>query len=54
MRAIERLGITLKVGAPVTKVLPDSVELEGGELVHSDACLWTTGVKVSPPAAGGR
>ncbi|SEH03165.1 NADH dehydrogenase, FAD-containing subunit [Nonomuraea solani] len=51
MRAIERLGITLKTGAKITKVLPDAVELEGGELVHSDACLWTTGVKVSPLAA---
>ncbi|MGJ6968373.1 NAD(P)/FAD-dependent oxidoreductase [Streptosporangium sp. G11] len=51
MRAIERLGITLKVGAKVTKVLPDAVELEGGELLHSSACLWTTGVKVSPLAA---
>ncbi|MET7463733.1 FAD-dependent oxidoreductase [Nonomuraea sp. NPDC005501] len=51
MRAIERLGITLKTGAKVIKVLPDAVELAGGELVHSDACLWTTGVKVSPLAA---
>jgi NADH dehydrogenase FAD-containing subunit len=51
MRAIERLGITLKVGAKITKVLSDAVELEGGELVHSDACLWTTGVTVSPLAA---
>ncbi|NUW46959.1 NAD(P)/FAD-dependent oxidoreductase [Nonomuraea rhodomycinica] len=51
LRAMERLGITLKVGARVVKVLPDAVELEGGELVHSDACLWTTGVKVPPLAA---
>jgi NADH dehydrogenase FAD-containing subunit len=32
-------------------VLPDAIELEGGELVPSDASLWTTGVKVSPLAA---
>ncbi|MBN6057701.1 FAD-dependent oxidoreductase, partial [Nonomuraea sp. RK-328] len=51
MRAVERLGITFKAGAEVVKVLPDAVELAGGELVGSDACLWTTGVKVSPLAA---
>ncbi|GAA2298293.1 FAD-dependent oxidoreductase [Nonomuraea roseoviolacea subsp. roseoviolacea] len=49
-RALERLGVTVKAGARVVKVLPDAVELEGGELVHSDACLWTTGVKVAPLA----
>lgn len=50
-RAMERLGVTLRVGTAVTKVLPGAVELEGGELVSSDACLWTTGVRVSPLAA---
>ncbi|MCG5221100.1 FAD-dependent oxidoreductase [Streptosporangium soli] len=45
-RALDRLGITVRTGARITKVLPDAVELEGGELVASDACLWTTGVRV--------
>ncbi|ANS62405.1 putative NADH dehydrogenase II [Streptomyces lincolnensis] len=49
--ALDRLGITLETGARITKVLPDAVELADGRLVHSDACLWTTGVKVSPLAA---
>ncbi|WP_119726368.1 NAD(P)/FAD-dependent oxidoreductase [Thermomonospora amylolytica] len=45
-RALDRLGVTVKVGARVTKVLPDAVELEGGEIVSADVCLWTAGVKV--------
>ncbi|MFJ5830905.1 FAD-dependent oxidoreductase [Streptomyces sp. NPDC093089] len=49
--ALNRLGVTLETGARVTKVLHDAVELADGRLVRSDACLWTTGVKVSPLAA---
>ncbi|NUW35830.1 FAD-dependent oxidoreductase [Nonomuraea sp. SMC257] len=51
MRALERLGVTVRAGARVVKVLPGAVELEGGELAGSDACLWTAGVRVSPLAA---
>jgi NADH dehydrogenase FAD-containing subunit len=50
-RAFTRLGITVRTGARVTKVLPDAVELAGGELVPADVCVWTTGVKVPPLAA---
>ncbi|MFE0460472.1 NAD(P)/FAD-dependent oxidoreductase [Kitasatospora sp. NPDC058965] len=50
-RALDRLGVTVETGARITKVLPDAVELADGRLVHSDACLWTAGVKVSPLAA---
>ncbi|MFI0482669.1 NAD(P)/FAD-dependent oxidoreductase [Actinomadura sp. 9N215] len=50
-RSLDRLGVTVKVGARVTKVLPDAVELETGEVVPASVCLWTTGVSVSPLAA---
>ncbi len=50
-RALDRLGVTVRTGVRVTKVLPDVVELESGEIVPSDVCLWTTGVRVSPLAA---
>jgi NADH dehydrogenase len=49
-RSLDRLGVTVTSGRRVAKVLPGAVELETGELVESDACLWTTGVKVSPLA----
>ncbi|MFF2556941.1 NAD(P)/FAD-dependent oxidoreductase [Nocardia sp. NPDC058058] len=50
-RALDRFGIERIVGAKVTKVLPDAVRLDTGELIHSDMTLWTTGVRVSPLAA---
>lgn len=51
LRALDRLGVTLRTGSAVTKVLPDAVELGGDELVPSGLCLWTAGVRVSPLAA---
>ncbi|MBL1075454.1 FAD-dependent oxidoreductase [Nocardia sp. 2] len=46
----ERLGVTVRRGT-VTKVLPDAVELAGGETVTSDLTVWTTGVRVPGLAA---
>ncbi|WP_282580323.1 FAD-dependent oxidoreductase [Nocardioides sp. InS609-2] len=48
---LERLGIESRTGVEITKVLPDAVELAGGELIASDATLWTTGFWASPLAA---
>ncbi|MFG2169268.1 NAD(P)/FAD-dependent oxidoreductase [Micromonospora chersina] len=48
--ALERLGVTVRQGVSVTKVLPGGVELQGGEFVAGDGCLWTTGVRVAPLA----
>jgi NADH dehydrogenase FAD-containing subunit len=50
-RALDRLGIAVRAGVEITKVLPDAVELAGGELVPVDACLWTTGFVAAPLAA---
>ncbi|MFJ7157847.1 NAD(P)/FAD-dependent oxidoreductase [Streptomyces sp. NPDC101118] len=50
-RALGRLGITLETGVRVAKVLPGAVELADGRTLRSDACLWTTGVRVPPLAA---
>lgn len=52
--ALRRLGVGVRCGVEITKVLPDSVELAGGDSVPADAVLWTGGVRVSPlPAAAG-
>ena len=48
--ALARLGVQVRAGVEVTKVLPDAVELAGGELVPCDAVLWTSGTRVSPLA----
>jgi NADH dehydrogenase FAD-containing subunit len=50
-RALDRLGVVRTLGVKVTKVLPDAVRLDTGEVVASDLTLWTTGVRVSPLAA---
>ncbi|GAB2667590.1 NAD(P)/FAD-dependent oxidoreductase [Nocardia goodfellowii] len=49
-KALDRLGIVREIGRAITKVLPDAVELAGGELIPADLTLWTTGVRVSPLA----
>jgi NADH dehydrogenase FAD-containing subunit len=50
-RALARLGVRVRSGVEVVKVLPDSVELAGGESVAADVVLWTSGTRVSPLAA---
>ncbi|WP_250288115.1 NAD(P)/FAD-dependent oxidoreductase [Streptomyces atroolivaceus] len=49
--ALDRLGVLVRGGAEVVKVLPGSVELAGGESVAADVVLWTCGTRVSPLAA---
>ncbi|MEU6779613.1 FAD-dependent oxidoreductase [Nonomuraea angiospora] len=49
--ALARLGVRVLSGVEVAKVLPDAVQLVGGELVAADAVLWTSGTRVSPLAA---
>ncbi|MEU4156537.1 FAD-dependent oxidoreductase [Actinoplanes sp. NPDC026670] len=48
---LSRLGVTVRAGTGVTRVLAHGVELEGGEFIAADGCLWTTGVHVAPLAA---
>ncbi|MFF9506557.1 NAD(P)/FAD-dependent oxidoreductase [Streptomyces sp. NPDC014724] len=49
--ALDRLGVQVRAGVEVVKVLPDAVELAGGESIAADAVLWTSGTRVSPLAA---
>jgi NADH:ubiquinone reductase (H+-translocating) len=48
--AFDRLGVETRSGVRIAKVLPDGVRLDDGEVVHSDATLWTTGFWASPLA----
>lgn len=50
-KALDRLGVVRRIGAHVTKVLPDAVRLANGESVPSDLTLWTAGVRVPRLAA---
>ncbi|CAL9519173.1 oxidoreductase [Streptomyces griseomycini] len=49
--ALDRLGVRVRAGVEVAKVLPGAVELAGGETVAADAVLWTSGTRTSPLAA---
>lgn len=49
--ALDRLGVRVRSGVEIVKVLPDSVELAGGQSIAADVVLWTSGVRVSPLAA---
>ncbi|MGW1128997.1 NAD(P)/FAD-dependent oxidoreductase [Streptomyces sp. NPDC002526] len=49
--ALDRLGVRVRGGVSVAKVLAGSVELADGESIVADAVLWTGGTRVAPPAA---
>jgi NADH dehydrogenase len=51
MASLDRLGVTVRAGVEVAKVLPGGVELAGGEFVPGGGTLWTTGVRVAALAA---
>jgi NADH dehydrogenase len=48
---LARLGVQARAGVDVVKVMPDGVALADGEVISTQAVLWTTGVRVSPMAA---
>ncbi|BCJ26307.1 NAD(P)/FAD-dependent oxidoreductase [Actinocatenispora sera] len=49
--ALRRLGVGVRTGVEIVKVLPDAVALAGGETVPADVVLWTSGVRGAPLAA---
>jgi NADH:quinone reductase (non-electrogenic) len=49
--ALARLGVRVRSGVEIVKVLPEAVALSGDETVPADVVLWTSGVRVSPLAA---
>jgi NADH:ubiquinone reductase (H+-translocating) len=51
---LARLGVQVRAGADIVKVMSDGVALADGEVVPAQAVLWTTGVRVSPLAAVAR
>ncbi|MCA1560103.1 MAG: NAD(P)/FAD-dependent oxidoreductase [Acidobacteria bacterium] len=49
-RDLERLGVELRFGSPVTAVHPGRVET-GGEWLHAETVIWAAGVAASPVGA---
>ncbi|KUH81095.1 MULTISPECIES: FAD-dependent oxidoreductase [unclassified Mycobacterium] len=50
---LERLGVRVRAGVDVVKVMSDGVALGDGEVITAQAVLWTAGVRVSLVAAAG-
>jgi NADH dehydrogenase len=50
LRQLRTLNVEVRLGAPVTRVLPDGVEV-GGERLRSDNVIWTAGVRAAPLTA---
>jgi NADH dehydrogenase FAD-containing subunit len=48
---LARLGVQVRAGVDIVKVMADGVALADGEVVPARAVLWTTGVRVSALAA---
>ena len=48
---LQRLGVRVRAGVDIVKVMSDGVALGDGQVVPAQAVLWTTGVRVSPMAA---
>jgi NADH dehydrogenase len=48
--AIERLGVEVRLGAPVTAIGPDHVTV-GAERIPAFTAIWAAGVQASPAAA---
>jgi NADH dehydrogenase len=61
LRQLTALGVEVRLGAPVTQVLPDGVEI-GSEYIRSYDVIWAAGVRAAPlvarlgiaPGPGGR
>ena len=49
-RDLERLGVEVRTGSPVTAVSPGRVSI-GGEVVRAETVLWAAGVAASPLGA---
>ncbi|HEX2285955.1 MAG TPA: FAD-dependent oxidoreductase [Mycobacterium sp.] len=50
-KGLDRLGVQVRFGVDIVKVMADGVALDDGEVVPAQAVLWTAGVRVSPIAA---
>ena len=50
-RQLEQLGMSVKLGAPVTRIDADGVSV-AGEAIHSKTVIWAAGVQGSPILSG--
>jgi NADH dehydrogenase len=51
-RRLRRMGVEVYLGAKVSRVDPDGLTLESGEVIPLETAIWTAGVRGAPPAGG--
>ena len=49
-RSLERMGVQVRTGTPVTGVGPEEITLGGAEVIPTATILWAAGVRASPAA----
>ncbi|PYI04809.1 pyridine nucleotide-disulfide oxidoreductase family protein [Aspergillus sclerotiicarbonarius CBS 121057] len=47
-KALNDLGVEVKLGSAVTSITPDTVTLSSGEQITTKTAIWTAGVKATP------
>jgi NADH dehydrogenase len=50
-RALERLGVEVRLGTPIDRIEPNRVVLKGGETIPAATVIWCAGVKATPVGA---
>jgi len=49
-RDLEDFGVEVRTGARVERILPDAVELAGGERLHTHTVVWAAGIRAASVA----
>jgi NADH dehydrogenase len=49
-KALEKLGVTVRLGEGVTEIRPDSITLRSGEVVKTHTLVWGAGIQAHPLA----
>jgi NADH dehydrogenase len=48
LKQLRTLNVEVLLGKPVTQILPDGVEITGGEILRSRNVIWAAGVRAAP------
>jgi NADH dehydrogenase len=48
LKQLRALNVEVLLGKPVTQILPDGVEITGGEILRSRNVIWAAGVRAAP------
>jgi NADH:ubiquinone reductase (H+-translocating) len=52
LNRLQKMGVEVHLGAPVTRITPGSLTLKDGTLIRLETVIWTAGVQGAPPEDG--